>query len=217
MKTMPKIYNGVYEKSKEYALKCHNETNHTYDGAPYSKHLFMVEDEGKEFYHQVGISQLEIPMVLGGLLCHDVIEDCRQTFNDVKDGTGCIEVAELSYALANEKGKNRKERANKKYYKGIRKTEHAVFIKLCDRLANVRFSASKGLDSRMFLNYKKENDNFIYEMIRPDNFFLKIINVLAMVFMTEKHYKRWMISKSKYAPMIYKLNHYFSERFTGTK
>jgi (p)ppGpp synthase/HD superfamily hydrolase len=94
---------------------------------------------------------------------HDLIEDTRVTYNDVKEKMG-EEVADIIYALTNEKGKNRKERGNEKYYEGIRNTKGAVFIKLCDRIANVQYSKMTG--SRMFEMYKKENINFMVSLGR---------------------------------------------------
>jgi len=92
---------------------------------------------------------------------HDLIEDCRVSYNDVKEQLG-QEAADIIYAVTNEKGKNRKERANDKYYEGIRNTPGAVFVKLCDRIANVQYS--KMTKSRMFEMYKKENDDFIVRL-----------------------------------------------------
>lgn len=63
------------------------------------------------------------------------------------------------YAVTNEKGRTRVERANENYYKGIRETEGATFVKLCDRIANVQYS--KMTKSSMFDKYKKENVNFM--------------------------------------------------------
>jgi (p)ppGpp synthase/HD superfamily hydrolase len=88
---------------------------------------------------------------------HDLIEDCRVSYNDVKTHLG-QEAADIVYAVTNEKGKNRAERANEKYYQGIRETPGAVFVKLCDRIANVQYS--KMTKSRMFEMYQKENPNF---------------------------------------------------------
>jgi hypothetical protein len=64
--------------------------------------------------------------------------------------------------LTNEKGKNRKERANAKYYEGIRNTPYAVFVKICDRIANVEYSKHSG--SRMYDMYRKEFVDFIFEL-----------------------------------------------------
>jgi (p)ppGpp synthase/HD superfamily hydrolase len=88
---------------------------------------------------------------------HDLIEDCRVSYNDVKTHLG-QEAADIVYAVTNEKGKNRAERANEKYYQGIRETPGAVFVKLCDRIANVQYS--KMTKSRMFEMYSEENPKF---------------------------------------------------------
>jgi (p)ppGpp synthase/HD superfamily hydrolase len=94
---------------------------------------------------------------------HDLIEDCRVSYNDVKEHLG-QEATDIIYAVSNEKGKTRAERANDKYYEGIRNTPGAVFVKLCDRIANVQYS--KMTKSRMFEMYKKENINFMIKLGR---------------------------------------------------
>jgi (p)ppGpp synthase/HD superfamily hydrolase len=116
----------------------------------------MVVNTARKFLHL--IPEEEQGNILAGCWLHDVIEDCRETYNDVKKETNET-VAELVYALTNEKGKNRKERANDKYYEGIRNTPYATFIKLCDRIANVEYSYAT--ESRMFEMYCKENENFL--------------------------------------------------------
>jgi (p)ppGpp synthase/HD superfamily hydrolase len=74
------------------------------------------------------------------------------------------EAADIVYAVTNDKGKNRKERAGERYYLGIRNTPGAVFVKLCDRIANVQYS--KMTKSRMFEMYKKENIDFMVSLGR---------------------------------------------------
>ena len=70
---------------------------------------------------------------------------------------------EIVYALTNEKGRNRAERANEKYYEGIRETPYAPFVKLADRLANTSYAFSKGTaDSlRMSKVYREELPGFL--------------------------------------------------------
>jgi (p)ppGpp synthase/HD superfamily hydrolase len=97
---------------------------------------------------------------------HDLIEDCRVSYNDVVSNLG-LEAADIVYALTNEKGKSRNDRANDRYYEGIRNTPGAVFVKLCDRIANVQYSSMTG--SRMFEMYKKENNNFMIKLGRYDS------------------------------------------------
>ena len=41
----------------------------------------------------------------------------------------CITAAEIVYALTNDKGRTRKERAGEHYYAGIRETPYAPFVK----------------------------------------------------------------------------------------
>lgn len=123
---------------------------------PYDFHLMMVVEEAKKFLYLIPQDKQET--VLAACWVHDCVEDCRQTYNDVRNAT-TTEVAEIAYALTNEKGKNRKERANDKYYTGIRNTPYATFVKLCDRIANVKYSFSQ--NGRMLELYRKENEDFL--------------------------------------------------------
>ncbi len=139
---------------------------------PYEFHLRMVVNVYEKFKHLLDgnteyatgdkianpVLQLSVSHVVK-LACwgHDLIEDTRVSYNDVKKVLG-EGAADIIYAVTNEKGKNRKERANDKYYEGIRNTDGAVFVKLCDRIANVQYSKMTG--SRMFDMYKKENGEF---------------------------------------------------------
>lgn len=142
-----------------YAIMCHGRTNHKYNGEPYTIHLEMVSKVASKFLHLVDQDQHDV--VIAAAWCHDVIEDTRQTYNDVKQELG-VQVAEIVYALTNEKGRNRKERANDKYYEGIRDTPNAVFVKLCDRMANIEYSVETG--SRMLDLYRKEHEAFVDQL-----------------------------------------------------
>lgn len=146
----------------DWIFKQHADTNHMYDNyIPYEFHLRMVSTIALKNMDMIpdrndGETSFRDDIFLAAL-GHDLIEDTRVTYNDVKTVLGTT-ATEIIYALTNEKGRNRKERANDKYYEGIRNTEGAVFVKLCDRLANVHYSLMTG--STMFQMYKKENLNF---------------------------------------------------------
>jgi (p)ppGpp synthase/HD superfamily hydrolase len=160
----------------EWILEQHSSTNHMYDTyLPYEFHLRMVahiakkysnllDDEvdyftGKKEYDRGRDATVTLRTAcLRAAWGHDLIEDTRVSYNVVKQNLG-QEAADIIYALTNEKGKNRKERANDKYYEGIRNTPGAVFVKLCDRIANAQYSKMTG--SRMFEMYKKENNHFL--------------------------------------------------------
>ena len=147
----------------KWILKQHESTNHMYDAyLPYEFHLRMVAKVAEKYIELIpdsndGETALRDTVLLAAY-GHDLIEDTRVSYNDVKENLG-LGPADIIYACTNEKGKNRKERANDKYYEGIRNTRGAVFVKLCDRIANVQYSKMTG--SRMFDMYKKENDNFL--------------------------------------------------------
>lgn len=151
-------------KIMAFAIEAHASVNQEYDGKPYYIHLCMVHTQAMLFIEHIPKKDRED--VLNAVWLHDTIEDCRLTYNDIVKISN-VEVAEMVYALSNEKGRTRKDRANGKYYKGIRETEFATFIKLCDRLANVIYS--RETNSRMFDVYKKENQDFLKHLFEtPD-------------------------------------------------
>ncbi len=146
-----------------YAIEAHQNTNHLYDGKPYSVHLALVVGYGQKYIDKVPEHYRE--NVINACWLHDTIEDTRNTYNDIKIISNET-VANIVYAVTNEKGKNRKERANEKYYQGIVFEPFARFVKLCDRLANVKYSVDT--NSRMKEVYLKENDHFIKSLFEND-------------------------------------------------
>jgi len=151
-----------------FAIEAHQNVNQLYDGKPYSVHLAMVAYYCQKYLHvlpeNIGVNNWHDD-VKSACWLHDTIEDCRLSYNDVLKVSNEY-VADIVYAITNEKGKNRKERANEKYYEGIRNTPGAIFVKLCDRMANVKYSFD--VKSRMFMQYQKENDNFLDSLIQTD-------------------------------------------------
>lgn len=133
---------------KAAAHELHANVNQHYDKVrPYSYHLDMVADAVLRFGHLVCVEEDDVLPLFFGAYFHDSIEDARQTYNDVLDiarqymNEKQAEMAtEIVYALTNEKGRNRAERANERYYQGIRKTPYAPFVKMADRLANITYS-----------------------------------------------------------------------------
>ena len=159
----------------QWIVEQHRNTNHKYDiYLPYEFHLNMAYNVYEDFKHLLDdtvdyytgkkeYSRLGEETVTLKTACyravwgHDLIEDTRVSYNDVKSHLG-QEAADIVYAVSNEKGKTRAERANAKYYSGIRNTPGAVFVKLCDRIANVQYGTMT--KSRMVENYRKENEGF---------------------------------------------------------
>jgi len=145
----------IIEKARIYAYKCHRDVNHWYDGKPYEYHLEMSFKEAEKYIYLIP-NEFQI-FVLIAVLCHDLFEDARQSYNDIKRNTNET-VADIVYAVSDEKGKTREEKHNDKYYNGIRTISGALFVKLCDRLANSKHSLEQ--KSTMFNKYKKEYFDF---------------------------------------------------------
>jgi (p)ppGpp synthase/HD superfamily hydrolase len=146
-------------KAKQFAYQKHAMTNHQYDGKPYSVHLDQCFDLGLEYAYYVEDTLLD--NVLAAIWLHDVQEDCRVNYNEIKKEFNEV-IAELSYAVRDEKGRTRKERHNKVYYAGIRAVPYATFIKLCDRIANMEYSQRTG--SSMYKTYASEHEEFYREL-----------------------------------------------------
>lgn len=145
----------------DWIISQHRDTNHMYDTyLPYEFHLRMTVEVANKFQHLITYKQ-DLPSVILGAWGHDLIEDTRVSYNDVKQELGEM-AADIIYACSNEKGKNREDRANHNYYRVIRSTPYAVFVKLCDRIANVQYSKMSG--SRMFEMYNKENKDFMNQL-----------------------------------------------------
>lgn len=160
---------------KEWCFSKHREINHKYDGyLPYEFHLNMTYYVFLEFSYLLDdvkpINENSEHNMTEKFVCevstfgHDLLEDTHCSYNDIVSVLG-NEIADVIYALTNEKGRNRNERANEKYYEGIRNTQCAVFVKLCDRIANVMYS--KMTHSSMFYLYKNENEQFLSKLQIP--------------------------------------------------
>jgi len=153
------------------AHRLHQSVNQTYGGGlPYGYHLDMVAEGVRSFGHLVCVSDDDVLPLFFAAYYHDSIEDARQTYNDVMNTARTMMTEEQSlmateivYALTNDKGRTRAERAGERYYQGIRQTPYAPFVKLCDRLANISFScASEGSENvRMREVYKQEVPHFL--------------------------------------------------------
>lgn len=161
-----------------WCLRQHEKTSHLYDKyIPYGFHLRMVARVAEQFkeFAPVGV---DVDVILLSCYGHDLIEDTRTSYNDVKQWLG-REVADIVYALTNEKGRNRAERGNQKYYDGIKATPGAVFVKLCDRIANAQYSSMSG--SSMREAYIKENPDFLKKLEPLDERYKPMVDYLAEI------------------------------------
>jgi (p)ppGpp synthase/HD superfamily hydrolase len=150
---------SIIKNAKDFAYEQHAAVNQRYDGGPYSNHLDAVVLWACYFDHLLSSPQ-EQAIASAAAYTHDVIEDCRVTYNDVAKATNA-EVAEITYLLATPKGRNRAERHCDAYYQEMANNKIATYVKICDRLANVEHSLKQG-GSRMLELYRKEYRHFAY-------------------------------------------------------
>ena len=169
--TYRKKYAKQIEEIRLAAHKLHESVNQVYgDDLPYSFHLDMVAEGINSYGHLVCAREEDVVPLYFGSFFHDSIEDTRQTYHDIMKRARkwmkeeqALMATEIVYALTNDKGRTRAERAGEKYYKGIRETPYAPFVKLCDRLANITYSCA-GDDPnnvRMREVYKQEVPHFL--------------------------------------------------------
>ena len=151
---------------RKKADEVHRAVNQWYDEKPYFYHLNKVAEHVIEYLPFIVYNEEDILPVLFSAYFHDSIEDARLTYNDVMKiakeymtDKQALLATEIVYALTNEKGRNRHERANEKYYKGIRIIPYAPLVKACDRLSNYEYA--KSTNSRMVNMYEKEMEDFI--------------------------------------------------------
>ena len=99
-----------------------------YNGRPYSYHLNLVAREARKF--------TDSEKLIIACWLHDVLEDTDVSYKELKDSFG-HNVSEIVYCVTDELGRNRKERKEKTYPK-IFANPDAGFVKICDRIANMR-------------------------------------------------------------------------------
>lgn len=161
---------ATLEEIRLSAHELHASVNQHYDNQPYGVHLDMVAQSVYDYGYEVCPEACDLLPLFFGAYYHDSIEDARLTYNDVMKlarrwmGQGqALMAAEIVYALTNDKGRTRSERAGEHYYAGIRTTPYAPFVKLADRIANFTYSASHHDASNIHMRsvYAREMPHFL--------------------------------------------------------
>ena len=166
-----KAHRDLLEEVRQSAHELHAQVNQTYDQTkPYGVHLDMVAQSVYDYAYLVCDDEHDLLPLFFGAYYHDSIEDARLTYNDVMatakrwmDDRQAYLAAEIVYALTNDKGRTREERAGAHYYQGIRETPYAPFVKLADRLANITYSCQSNGKSNQHMRevYLRELPHFL--------------------------------------------------------
>lgn len=132
-----------------------------YSGIPYTHHLADVETEVVRHWPKWWKAE-ELEHMRAAAWLHDVIEDREIKRKELEEQFGPF-VAELVWRVSNEPGQSRRIRQALTYPK-TREHPQAVYLKLCDRLANVRQGGSQAR------KYREEQDTFRRMLYSPGEF-----------------------------------------------
>jgi len=173
--TIQEIFDKSFDEFKSFCDERHNiYVNQFYDkGLTYSFHTDVVLLQGLKFLHLIP-DLVDKFIVKCGLKGHDLMEDGRMTFNDIKtviigilikngldnhikyeevEKIG-ISVAEIVYQCTDYRGRNRHERKPIEYYNELVQNKLAVFVKICDIIGNTKYGFLTNSDKASM--YKKE-------------------------------------------------------------
>lgn len=177
-----RIDGALQEKANAIAAdasQVHARVNQFYDKTlPYSHHLEAVARNTAKYADYVLPADAPDGLILAlwfGAWFHDAIEDARMTYNNVMQAAlrylepeYALIATEIVYALTNEKGRTRAERADDRYYALIRETPYAPLVKVSDRIANLEYSVlhSRGDEKNKWMKkvYAEELPHFLRDV-----------------------------------------------------
>lgn len=143
------------EKISNYAQKCYDDANCSYDGQNYYVHIQMVVDMAVK-YRYIFTNQIDAEITIGAAMCHDLMEDAKQTYNNIVDGCGgfmSLRVADVTLAVTDVPAENRLMKHLLTMGKTV-KDYRALILKMCDMGSNGAYSKRTG--SRMYKKYVAE-------------------------------------------------------------
>lgn len=180
----------LINKATEFGIKAHDRVGQDYEDGVlnYDFHLNFVALVGGFFIEDATNSGFNYEEIVACFYLHDTTEDCwHVNYNAIKENFG-YEIAEIVFALQENKGRNRKERHDADYYRGVVGNLRALFVKLTDITANSLYSLHTGNKS-MFNKYKTEFSDFS-TYFSPDEF-PKITRFLHELYWTAEVPDAW--------------------------
>lgn len=134
-----------------YARNAYDKANCSYDGLNYYYHIDMVQNVLHKYGH-IFKSHEDYKTTCYACKCHDLIEDAKQTYNNILDNSN-KDVADVVLAVTDVPAENRLMRHLLTMGKTV-KDHRAIILKLCDMHANASYS--KSVNSPMYLKYVEE-------------------------------------------------------------
>lgn len=147
---------NILAKRRMYIFKLHFKAGQRYGkDKTYFYHLDMVASNSANYYYRVykNTDILNFIVIYTAALGHDLIEDVRLTYNDVK-AVFAKKTTDIIYACTELKGKYRSERHGKAYYKLLQSNFDGRYVKWCDIKSNMYEGYTNG--GTMFSKYVKD-------------------------------------------------------------
>jgi (p)ppGpp synthase/HD superfamily hydrolase len=140
------------KKIELYAEKCYTDANCTYgDGGSYMIHIRMVVDFLTK-HNDVFKTVKDNIDTVGAAYCHDLIEDAKQTYNNICEIAG-KEVADITLGVTDVPAKNRLMKHLLTMGKTVQ-DYRAIILKMADIYCNTKFSKENG--NSMYGKYVEE-------------------------------------------------------------
>lgn len=136
--------------AQEFALGMH--AGQRYGALPYAAHLYDVVRLVNRYYEHTVDLRVPLSVLLDAAWLHDVCEDQGVSVEQIHKLFGC-EVGDIVAALTVIGYPNRAA-SRRAAYNALKGKPAAVFVKLCDRIANVEAGG------RWFEMYQREHEDF---------------------------------------------------------
>ena len=140
-----------FEKIEKYAEKCYADANCKYGSGTYMVHIHMVVDFVLT-HGEVFKTLNDASLTIGGAFCHDLMEDAKQTYNDISKVAG-KEIADIALNVTDVPAENRLMKHLLTMGKTVR-DYRAIILKIADMYCNAAYSKESG--SGMYKKYVAE-------------------------------------------------------------
>lgn len=150
------IVKTIANEARDFALKVH--AGQLYGEVPYVDHLDYVA-----YYAELFSGD---DLLVAAAYLHDVLEDTGTTYEELLNKFG-EDIANLVQAVTSPRAQTRREKVAAALPQIRAAGERAVFLKLCDRIANVTASEEDGPPEK-FLMYKSEQKAFEEALYRTN-------------------------------------------------
>jgi len=132
---------GDFTKIREYAEKCHDDANCKYVGGSYMIHVDKVVYV-VETYQDIFLRPIDAEITKAAAYGHDLIEDAKQTFNNVAEVMG-KESARVVLRVTDVPAENRLMKHLLTMGKTV-EDHRSIILKMADIWANATFSKTSG-------------------------------------------------------------------------